>query len=93
MSEGALPPEIWLDLKIKLDRLLMLEERCRDALTRLADGELSADAYIELVQEQVRAQKVWEERHTKIFGTGQARRTGLRRLMQPPESPATDPVS
>jgi len=77
MDDGALAPEIWLDLKIKLDRLGTLEKRCRDALTRLAEGEISSDAYLELVREQMQAQKIWEQRHNKIFGTGPARRTSL----------------
>lgn len=93
MDEGALPPEVWLDLKIKLDRLRTLEDRCRDALARLAEGELTADAYVELVHEQVRAQKDWEERHKKIFGAIPRRRGDLRRLMKVPERRAIDPIS
>lgn len=70
MGEGALPPETCLDLKIKLDRLRALEERCQDGLCRLADGELSAEAYVELVREQMRAQQAWERRHLSLFGSG-----------------------
>lgn len=93
MSEGELPPEVWLDLKIKLDRLITLDERCRDALTRLADGELSPDAYVQLVGEQLRAQKLWEERHEKVFGAAPATRSALGRLLKTPDSLSVDPVS
>jgi hypothetical protein len=93
MGEGALPPEVWLDLKIKLDRLATLEARCQDALTRLAEGELSADAYLDLVREQIRAQGDWEERHRKIFGAVASQPKRLRRLKKAIESRVIDPLS
>jgi len=62
-----LPPEICLDLKIKLDRLSRLQERCQEGLSKLADGGLTREAYIEMVEAQASAQKVWEERNKEYF--------------------------
>jgi hypothetical protein len=93
MGEGALPPEVWLDLKIRLDRLATLEARCQDALSRLAEGELSPEAYLDLVREQIRAQGDWEERHKRVFGMAPARPSGLGRLKKPTGPPVIDPLS
>lgn len=67
MGQRALPPEACLDLKISLDKLRQREERCREGLTKLVDGQLTREGYITLVDRQVDAQKAWEERYRKYF--------------------------
>ena len=68
MREGRpLPPEATLDLRIHLDKLKHTEERCRDALQKLVDGDLSLDAYLRLLDSPSAAHKAWRSRNCKYF--------------------------
>jgi hypothetical protein len=63
-----LPPQAVLDLQIHLDRLKRNQERCRQGLSQLAEGKLTADAYCGLLERQRLAQEAWEQRTRRYFG-------------------------
>jgi hypothetical protein len=76
MTERTLAPEACLDLKIHLDRLHEAEERCREGLDRLSNGELTRESYGELLRRQRLAQSTWEDRQRRYFTTGSLQRSG-----------------
>lgn len=62
-----LQPEAYLDLQIGLDRLHHVQARCREALKQLMGGSLPMSDYLALLDEQLDAQKAWEQSHRKYF--------------------------
>jgi len=67
MSDEMLPPERFLALQIELDRLHRSAERCRRGLRRMRGGELTREAYCELLNEQLTAHREWEAKNRAFF--------------------------
>jgi hypothetical protein len=67
MEHRHLRPEVTLDLRIHLDKLKRSEERCREGLQRLVDGNMTLDTYLGLLDKQSAAHKAWRSRHCKYF--------------------------
>jgi hypothetical protein len=67
MADDLLPPETLLALQIQLDRLHRSAERCRSGLRRVRGGELTREAYCELLDEHSLAQREWEVKNRAVF--------------------------
>ena len=67
MINRTLPPEATLDLRIQLDKLKRLEQRCMDGLQSLVDGRMTRDAYLGLLDEQSAAHKAWQLKSCRYF--------------------------
>ena len=63
-----LTPEGFHDLQIQLDQLERTGVQCREALQRLVEGELTPEAYANLLRRQVAAQREWERRNSRLIG-------------------------
>jgi hypothetical protein len=72
MDGRGLPPETRVKLRILLDRLASAGERCREGLYQLASGDLSQEAFLELLREQQQLQECWERTHRKHFSPRQS---------------------
>jgi hypothetical protein len=72
MEDRPLPPEATLDLRIHLDKVKNLQERCREALQKFVEGRVSRQDYFALVESQSAAQKAWERRNKDYFDEPQA---------------------
>jgi hypothetical protein len=67
MSDELLPPERFMALQIELDRLHRSAERCRRGLRRMRGGELTREAYCELLDQQLTVHREWEAKNRAFF--------------------------
>jgi hypothetical protein len=67
MANRTLPPEATLDLRIHLDKLKKVEELCMNGLQKLADGRMSRETYLDLLNEQTAAHKAWRHKSCEYF--------------------------
>jgi hypothetical protein len=70
MNGKALRPETLIELQIHLDRLNHTAEACRSALVSLRGGQMTHEAYRELLDRQVVAQREWEAKNHEHLGFG-----------------------
>ena len=69
MEIKPLQPEKFLALQIQIDRLNRAAEQCRSGLRRMCRGELTPEAYQELLDSQMSAQREWEAKNRECFCT------------------------
>ncbi len=67
MTDQGLTPEARVDLQIHLDRLHDCEERCREGLRLISNGQLTRDEYFGLLDRQAAAHEAWRARHSRYF--------------------------
>jgi len=71
MEHKPLQPENFLALQIQIDRLNRAAEQCRTGLRRMRSGELTPEAYQELLHLQMNEQREWEAKNRECFCTSE----------------------
>ena len=69
MKNRPLAPEATLDLRIQLDKLRRLEDRCRAGLEQYVGGRLTREDYLGLLDQHAAAERSWRSKHERYIGT------------------------